>query len=130
MRRWSYILLTAQDSISKYRQNEYYKAFTEEAARERAEEPIRVRAIPNKPVRMNDGWRRDTAKEARMTEKRRFDALSLEEQKAERADKRRRIRAASSVFTSLIISLCPYFLCVHIYWALWYLVPITYIIIF
>ena len=51
---------------------------------------------------MKDGRRRDTAKEARMTEKRRFDALSLEEQKAERADKRRRIRAARSTTTPTI----------------------------
>ena len=51
---------------------------------------------------MKDGRRRDTAKEARMTEKRRFDALSLEEQKAEGADKRRRIRAARSTTTSTI----------------------------
>jgi hypothetical protein len=96
------ILLTAEDSISKYRLNEYYKAFAEEAARERAEERERVRAIQTIAKQAREDERRakkaqrDAAKEARMTEKRRFDALSLEEQKAERADKRRRIRAARS----------------------------------
>ena len=96
------LLLAAEDSISKHRQNEYYKAFAEEAARERAEERERVRAIQNiaKQARQNERRvkkaQRNTAKEARMAEKKRFDAQSLEEQKAERADKRRRIRAARS----------------------------------
>jgi hypothetical protein len=74
------ILHTAEDSISKYRQNEYYKAFAEEAARERAEERERVRALQNIAKQAHQNERRvkkvqrDTAKEARMTEKRWFDA--------------------------------------------------------
>jgi len=45
---------------------------------------------------------RDAAKEAKMLEKRRFNALSVEEQKAERAEKRRRMQVAMSA-TALII---------------------------
>ena len=45
---------------------------------------------------------RDAAKEAKMLEKRRFNALSVEEQKAERAEKRRRMQVAKSA-TALII---------------------------
>ena len=96
------ILLTAEDSISKYRQNEYYKAFAEEAARERADERERVKAIQDEAKRTRDNERRvkiaqrDAAKAAKMVEKRRFDALSSEEQRAERAEKRRRIQVAKS----------------------------------
>ena len=45
---------------------------------------------------------RDAAKAAKTIEKRRFNALSVEEQKAERAEKRRRMQVAKSA-TALII---------------------------
>ena len=95
------ILLTAQDSIVKYHNYQLDRIMAPAVAAERLEMRDRVCAEKRMAAEAKKKAIEDR-KAARDAEKRRFESLSADEQKAERAEKRRRNKESRDATAQII----------------------------